>query len=148
MRDAANAVELSIDKTATTSSSGSSNEGSLPAGQRRGAHPQPDNQESDWRHRPRQDRDCAHDRSDYRLEQPAQRRGEGDMIFAGITCATVDGDRRDAGSVGTLIGNEVKEYSFVIKQADGTQYEMRLDNDLVLEAGKVHQVNQTLQIGN
>lgn len=40
------------------------------------------------------------------------------------------------------------ENSFVITQADGTQYEMGLDSDLVLEAGKVSDVTLTLQIGN
>ena len=40
------------------------------------------------------------------------------------------------------------ENSFVITQADGTQYEMGLDSDLVLEAGMVHQVNLTLKITN
>ena len=40
------------------------------------------------------------------------------------------------------------ENSFVITQADGTQYEMGLDSDLELEAGKVSDVTLTLQIGN
>ena len=40
------------------------------------------------------------------------------------------------------------ENSFVITQADGTQYEMGLDSDLVLKAGKVSEVTLTLQISN
>lgn len=45
-------------------------------------------------------------------------------------------------------GTVTSDYTFIIKQANGAEYEMGLNNDLVLEAGKVHQVNLTLKITN
>lgn len=45
-------------------------------------------------------------------------------------------------------GTVTSKHTFVIKQANGAVYEMGLDSDLVLEAGKVSDVTLTLQIGN
>lgn len=45
-------------------------------------------------------------------------------------------------------GTVTSDYTFIIKQANGAEYEMGLNSDLVLEAGKVHQVNLTLKITN
>lgn len=45
-------------------------------------------------------------------------------------------------------GTVTSDYTFIIRQANGTEYEMGLNKDLVLEAGKVHQVNLTLKITN
>lgn len=45
-------------------------------------------------------------------------------------------------------GTVTSKHTFVIKQANGAVYEMGLDSDLVLEAGKVSEVTLTLQISN
>lgn len=45
-------------------------------------------------------------------------------------------------------GTVTSNHTFVIRQANGAVYEMGLNSDLVLEAGKVHQVNLTLKITN
>ena len=45
-------------------------------------------------------------------------------------------------------GTVTSDYTFIIKQANGAEYEMGLNSDLVLEAGKVSDVTLTLRIGN
>ena len=45
-------------------------------------------------------------------------------------------------------GTVTSDYTFIIRQANGAEYEMGLNKDLVLEAGRVHQVNLTLKITN
>lgn len=45
-------------------------------------------------------------------------------------------------------GTVTSDYTFIIKQANGAEYEMGLNKDLVLEAGKVSEVTLTLQISN
>ena len=45
-------------------------------------------------------------------------------------------------------GTVTSDYTFIIRQANGAEYEMGLNKDLVLEAGKVSEVTLTLQISN
>ena len=45
-------------------------------------------------------------------------------------------------------GTVTSDYTFIIKQANGAEFEMGLNSDLVLEAGKVSDVTLTLRIGN
>ena len=59
---------------------------------------------------------------------------------------TVNG--KDCFEAAVAPGTVTSKHTFVIRQADSTQYEMGLDSDLVLEAGKVSEVTLTLQISN
>ena len=45
-------------------------------------------------------------------------------------------------------GTVTSDYTFIIRQANGAEYEMGLNKDLVLEAGRVSDVTLTLQISN
>lgn len=45
-------------------------------------------------------------------------------------------------------GTVTSDYTFIIRQANGAEYEMGLNKDLVLEAGKVSEVTLRLQISN
>lgn len=45
-------------------------------------------------------------------------------------------------------GTVTSDYTFIIRQANGAEYEMGLNKDLVLEAGKVSEVTLTLRISN
>lgn len=45
-------------------------------------------------------------------------------------------------------GTVTSDYTFIIRQANGAEYEMGLNKDLVLEAGRVSEVTLTLQISN
>lgn len=45
-------------------------------------------------------------------------------------------------------GTVTSDYTFIIRQANGAEYEMGLNKDLVLEAGKVSDVTLRLQISN
>lgn len=45
-------------------------------------------------------------------------------------------------------GTVTSDYTFIIRQANGAEYEMGLNKDLVLEAGKVSDVTLTLRISN
>lgn len=45
-------------------------------------------------------------------------------------------------------GTVTSNYTFIIRQANGAEYEMGLNKDLVLEAGKVSDVTLRLQISN
>ena len=45
-------------------------------------------------------------------------------------------------------GTVTSDYTFIIRQANGAEYEMGLNKDLVLEAGKVSDVTLTLKITN
>ena len=45
-------------------------------------------------------------------------------------------------------GTVTSDYTFIIRQANGAEYEMGLNKDLVLEAGEVSEVTLTLRISN